>query len=85
MKTSQFVGVGLLVLGIVIIAGYGIFVFAIEEEIPLFIRIGLALIAVGVVLVLLSLVKERLRDLKKERQYKSKEKKADKQEIKQKK
>ncbi len=75
MKTSQFVGVGLLVLGIVVIAGYGIFMFAIEEDIPLFIRIGLALVAVGVALVLLSLVKERLRDLKKERQYKSNENK----------
>ena len=75
MKTSEFVGVGLLVLGVVIIAGYGIFMFAIEEEIPLFIRIGLGLVAVGVVLVLLSLVKERLRDLKKEGQYKSNENK----------
>jgi uncharacterized integral membrane protein len=70
MKDSQFLGIVLFVLGILIIAGYGLYYFAIEDEIPLFIRAGVAAIILGIVVILISLIRERLMDLKKEEQYK---------------
>jgi len=72
MKNIQILGVSLLVLGILIMVGYGLYHFAIAEDIPLLIKTGVIVIFLGIVVVLLSLIRERLRDLKKEREYKAK-------------
>ncbi len=72
MKNTQILGVSLLVLGILIIVGYGLYLFALAEDVPLIIRTGVIVIFLGIVVVLLSLIRERLRDLKKEREYKAK-------------
>ncbi|UCD07149.1 MAG: hypothetical protein JSW41_04970 [Candidatus Aenigmatarchaeota archaeon] len=72
MKNTQTLGVSLLVLGILIIVGYGLYLFALAEDVPLIIRTGVIVIFLGIVVVLLSLIRERLRDLKKEREYKAK-------------
>lgn len=71
MKDIQLLGVALLILGILVVAGYGLYHFAMEEEIPLFMRAGVMAVILGIAVILASLVRERLMDLKKENQYKS--------------
>jgi lysylphosphatidylglycerol synthetase-like protein (DUF2156 family) len=65
-------GVALLVLGILIIAGYGLYYFAIAGEIPVVIRAAVILIILGLVVVLLSLARERLEDIRGEKEHKGK-------------
>jgi multisubunit Na+/H+ antiporter MnhB subunit len=72
MRNVQLLGVSLLVLGILIMVGYGLYHFAIAEDAPLIIKTGVIVIFLGIIVVLLSLIRERLRDLKKEREYKAK-------------
>lgn len=67
MKSFELVGVVLLVLGALIVAFYGLYQLAIIEEIPLVIKAALALFGLGLLIIMLSLVRERMSDIKKER------------------
>lgn len=62
----QTIGIGLLVLGIAILAGYGVYSFLIIEEIPLIVRAGSAVIGIGIAVIIIALVRERMMDIKKE-------------------
>ena len=66
----QTVGVVLLVLGILIIAGFGIYRLMILEDIPLVIRIALSIIGAGALVIILALIRERTIDIKKEKREK---------------
>lgn len=66
MKNIEFIGTGLLALGIIILTGYGVYNFFIIEEIPLIIRAASLIIGLGIVILLLSLIRERVMDWKKE-------------------
>ncbi len=65
MKT-QTIGIGLLVLGIVILAGYGIYGFLAIEDIPLIIKVGSTVIGIGITVIIIALMRERMMDIKKE-------------------
>lgn len=64
MKQIDALGVGFVVLGIVILLVYGLYVFLMSAEIPYFVRIGAILLVIGVVIVLLSLVREKIHEAK---------------------
>ena len=65
MEKLQTLGVIVFVAGILILTAYGLYMFLIAEDIPLIIRIGLAAMGIGVVIVILALVRERYQDIKK--------------------
>jgi len=61
MKIQTF-GLILVIAGLLVIAGYIAFLFFIESEIPLFIKAGSFIIVTGIIVLLLSLIRERLRE-----------------------
>jgi len=67
MKSIQLLGVALLILGIIILSGYGLYLFATAEGVPLVITVAIVVIVLGFIILLLSLVRERLTDIKRER------------------
>ena len=60
MKNIKAVGAGLIILGIVFMGGYGVYIFMVSDEIPYFVRVGMLAMAIGIVIVLLALVRERI-------------------------
>ena len=64
MKQINALGVGFVILGIIILLIYGLYIFLMSEEIPYFVRIGAILLVIGLVIVLLSLIRERVQEIK---------------------
>ena len=64
MKRFEVFGSILVIFGSGILAGYGMYAFIQAYEIPLLIRFGSVVFFVGVIIILLSLVKERLLEKK---------------------
>lgn len=60
MKKLEVLGSLFVIVGSSILAGYGMYMFIQSYEIPLIIRFGSVLFFTGILIILLSLVKERL-------------------------
>jgi hypothetical protein len=67
MDKTQLAGAVILISGILVIAGYMLQLFIRETEIPLEIRVGITAIFSGFIIILLSLVRERIMDIQKEK------------------
>jgi len=67
MNRLRGFGTILRVIGILIPLVYGLYFFFASGEIPLIIRISLGLLFGGILIVLVSLIRERIEDLKKGR------------------
>lgn len=67
MNKTEIFGLLLIILAIVILAGYGLYVFVQAAEIPALIRIGVVALVIGFLIILLSLVRERLLDMQHEK------------------
>lgn len=67
MNRLQLFGIVVFVAGIILPLGYGLYHFFIAEDIPVLIRASSSLLFVGLIIVIISLVRERLQDLKKGR------------------
>jgi hypothetical protein len=67
MNKAELIGSLLVITGILVLAGYGLFLFAQSAEIPLLIRLGIVALFTGFLIVLLSLVRERIIDVQKEK------------------
>ena len=61
MKRFESLGSVLIVLGVSILGGYGVFLFLQSPAVPLFIRIGAGTVILGIVLILVSLIWESLK------------------------
>ncbi len=59
MKKIQTLGLVLVILGLLIIAGYIAYLFWIETEIPFYIKAGGFVIVIGIIVLLLSLIAEQ--------------------------
>ncbi|GEM_PF-1839031 len=64
MKKIDTLGVLFILGGIAIFVVYGFYRFLEAENIPWFIRIGTAAVVIGVLIVLLSLIRERIMETK---------------------
>ena len=65
MDKMQTIGVIAFLAGIIMLTAYGLYIFLIAEEIPLIIRVGIAVMSIGIVIVIVALIRERLQDIKK--------------------
>ncbi|MBU2524060.1 hypothetical protein KKG71_02610 [Patescibacteria group bacterium] len=64
MKILNILGVGVLSTGVLMIAGFGLYKFFEDSEIPLVIKGGFTIIILGVIIILVSLIRERLKEMK---------------------
>ena len=67
MKRVETFGVLLIVMGVLILLGYAMYLFVQANSIPPVIRIGLATLFAGILVILLCLVRERWLDVRKGR------------------
>ena len=65
MRKVYLAGLLLLAAGAIILAAYGLYHFLKAPEIPLIVRAGVAGILIGIGIMLYSLVRERLREVRK--------------------
>ncbi len=70
MDRIEFAGAILIMLAIVILAGYGLYMFVQAADVPVIIRIGIVALVVGFLVILLSVTRERLLDLRLEKRKK---------------
>jgi membrane protein implicated in regulation of membrane protease activity len=66
MNRTQTLGISFLLVGILIPLGFAVYAF-IVSDLPLMIKLSATFIFIGFSIILLSLVRERLEDIKKER------------------
>ena len=66
MKPLNILGLTILSAGVLILVGFGLYKFFEDTEIPQPVRWGIIAIILGVIIILISLIKERLKDRKKE-------------------
>ena len=60
MRDPKKIGTALIIIGIIFIVVYGVYILAVSENIPYFIRAGIVIAVTGVLILLLSLIKEKL-------------------------
>jgi hypothetical protein len=65
MKKIYLVGLLLLAVGAIVLAAYGLYHFLRASEIPLIVRMAAAGILVGIGIMLYSLIRERLKEVRK--------------------
>lgn len=65
MRKVYLAGLLLLAAGAIILAAYGLYHFLRASEIPIVVRAGVASILVGIGIMLYSLIKERLKEVRK--------------------
>ena len=70
MNRAEFAGAILIMFAIVILAGYGLYMFVQAADVPIIIRLGIVALFVGFLVILLSVVRERLLDLQREKEKK---------------
>ena len=51
-------------LGVLIFLGYGLYLFVLAEEIPVFIRTGVVAVVAGLVILLMSVIRDRISEHK---------------------
>ena len=64
MKPLNILGLIILFIGIFVLIGFWLYKFFESTEIPLIIRGGIVAIILGVIIILISLVRERLKEKK---------------------
>jgi len=64
MKFLNILGLTLFSLGIVVLVGFGLYKFFQDTTIPAIIRYGIIAVILGVIIILISLIKERLKEKK---------------------
>jgi uncharacterized membrane protein len=64
MKRFEAFGSIMIILGAGILTGYGMYLFIQAQDVPVIIRLGAVTIFAGILLILLSLVKERILERK---------------------
>lgn len=67
MKKIEILGALLIILGIVILIGYSMYLFVQATDIPPVIRIGITALMIGILVILLSVLRERLLDIQREK------------------
>lgn len=60
MKKIEALGSVLIILGVGILTGYGLYVFVQTPEVPILIRLGAVTVLVGIAAVFISILKERI-------------------------
>ena len=60
MKKIEAFGSVLIILGVGILTGYGLYVFVQTPEVPILIRFGAVTVLVGIAAVFISILKERI-------------------------
>ena len=73
MRKIEIFGALLIILGILILIGYAVYLFVQATDVPFFIRAGITVLITGILVLLLSLVRERLLDIRQEKMDKRKE------------
>jgi len=67
MNKIEIFGIIMIIFAAVVLAGYGLYAFVQAAEIPALIRIGIVALVMGFLIILLSLVRERLLDMQHEK------------------
>jgi multisubunit Na+/H+ antiporter MnhC subunit len=67
MKRIEVAGTGLIIFALLVLTGYALFMFVQATEVPAIIRLGIVALAVGFLVILLSVIRERLLDLQREK------------------
>ncbi|UCD02727.1 MAG: hypothetical protein JSV63_02985 [Candidatus Aenigmatarchaeota archaeon] len=60
MKKIEAFGSVLIVLGVGILGGYGLYMFLQAPEVPILIRLGAVTVIIGIVSIFISIIKERI-------------------------
>jgi len=68
MKKTEIAGIILVILGAFLLAGYPLYLFVQSPGIPAIVRLGVVALFAGFLVILLSLVRERFMDVRKEKQ-----------------
>ncbi|MBN2330305.1 MAG: hypothetical protein JXC85_00670 [Candidatus Aenigmarchaeota archaeon] len=69
MNRAETTGVLLVSFAIVILAGYALYLFVQASEVPAVIRLGVVALVIGFLVILISVIRERLIDLRKEKSH----------------
>jgi len=64
MKFLNILGLALFSLGIIVLVGFGLYKFFQDTTVPAIIRYGIIAVILGVTIILISLIKERLKEKK---------------------
>jgi len=64
MKFLNILGLTLFSLGIIILVGFGLYKFFQDATVPATIRYGIIAVILGVIIILISLIRERLKEKK---------------------
>jgi len=67
MRRVEFAGLLLVITGMMILIGYSLWIFLTVENVPFIVRIGIVGILIGIAVILVVLIIERLRELKGEK------------------
>ena len=67
MRRVEFAGLFLVIIGMMILIGYSLWIFLTVENVPLVVRLGIVGILIGIAVILVVLIIERLRELKGEK------------------
>lgn len=70
MNRVEFAGTIMIMFAIVILAGYGLYMFVQASDVPAVIRLGIVALVVGFLVILLSVTRDRLLDLQREKKKK---------------
>jgi len=62
MKSLNILGLTIFFAGLFAIAGFGLYKFFEDSTIPIVVRLGIIAIILGVIIILISLIKERLKE-----------------------
>ena len=60
VRTSRFLGWLLFVGGLILLVGFGSYQFMVDDGIPALIKTGVAAVAIGMVLLLVSVIRQRM-------------------------
>jgi len=64
MKQINVLGIGFVILGMLTLFFYGFYVFLMSTDIPYFVRVGAVFLAIGIAIVLLSIIREKVHEAK---------------------
>lgn len=70
MNRIEIAGILLIIFAFVILLGYGLYMFVQATDVPAIIRLGIVALVVGFMVILLSVIRERLLDLQREKSIK---------------
>ena len=62
MKPLNILGLTIFFAGLLAIAGFGLYKFFEDSTIPIVVRLGIVAVILGVIIILISLIKEKLKE-----------------------